>query len=171
MLSKQEVTHTNPVARTDGENALQRAWRLLSPWPGGKFLFSKLIGWLAPYTGTVKAQVVELRKGYCKVQMRDRRSVRNHLHSIHAIALLNLAEIASGVGMIYSMPPGARGILAGFSIEYLKKGRGLLTAESECAPPLTNERQEFLVKATIKNEAGEIVAVAQAKWLVGPEKK
>lgn len=157
-------------SETSGENLIQRAWRLLSPWPGGKYLFSKFVGRAAPYTGTIGAQIVELRHGYARVEMKDRKRVRNHLHSIHAIALLNLAEVASGVAMMYSLPPQARGILTGFNIEYLKKARGTLTAECECNPPETTERKEYWVEAVIKDQAGDVVARAQAKWLIGPPK-
>lgn len=152
------------------ENKLQKAWRILSPFPGGKWLVSKAIGRMAPYTGSIGAQIVELKQGYCRVEMRDRKKVRNHLQSIHAIALLNLAEVTSGVAMMYSIPPDARGILSGFSIDYIKKGRGTLVAECSCDPPSTNERMEYLVDATIRDQAGDIVATAQAKWLIGPRK-
>ena len=144
------------------------AWDKLSKVPGGKRLFSRLVGTLAPYTGTIGAQVVELRPGYCKVEMADRRAVRNHLRSIHAVALVNLAEVATGLAISFGLPTGARGILAGLSIEYLKKARGRLTAECQCAVPESAERREYEIEGRISNAAGEIVARAKARWLIGP---
>ena len=57
------------------EQRLQTAWRRLAPYPGGKWLFSRLLGWTAPYSGTIGARVVELEPGYARVTLRDRKSV------------------------------------------------------------------------------------------------
>jgi acyl-coenzyme A thioesterase PaaI-like protein len=143
-------------------------WERLSTKPGGKALFSYAVGRAAPYTGTIGARVEELRPGYAKVQMRDRKAVRNHLNSIHAVALMNLAEVSTGLATISGLPEDARGILAGLSIDYKKKGRGLLTAECEVDVPETNERKELEVLGVIRDEGGEVVAEARARWLIGP---
>ena len=143
-------------------------WERLSPLPGGKTLFSRAIGFMAPYSGTVGATVVELRPGFSKIQMRDRKKVRNHLNSIHAVALVNLAELATGTAMLSALPSGARGILAGLSIDYLKKARGTLTAECSIEVEDSNERREIPVEGVIRNADGEAVARATARWLVGP---
>ncbi len=64
-----------------------------------------------------------------------------------------------------------RAILKGISIEYLKKARGTLIAECQCEVPATSERQDLKIRGEIRNEAGEVVAVAEAHWLVGPKRK
>lgn len=147
---------------------LRDTWDRLKSLPGGKRAFSKIVGTLAPYTGSVSPEVLELERGYAKVQMRDRRAVRNHLSSIHAVALMNLAEASSGLAFVYGLPPGTRAILTGLSIDYLKKARGTLTAECRCDPPATNERQEVEIEVVTRDVSGEIVTRARAKWLVGP---
>jgi acyl-coenzyme A thioesterase PaaI-like protein len=147
---------------------LLATWRKLSPLPGGKWLFSIMVGRMAPYTGTIGARVAELAPGRAVVHMRDRRRVRNHLRSVHAIALMNLAEVTSGLAMMAGMPADTRSILTGLSIEYLKKARGTLTGESTLTPPTSTERQEYTITATIRDTAGDEVARAQARWLVGP---
>lgn len=143
-------------------------WARLSPLPGGRSLFSRMLGLMIPYTGSIHPLVLELRPGYAKVQMRDRRAVRNHLRSIHAIALMNLGEVTTGLAMSLAMPDEARGIVTGLSMEYLKKARGVLTAECT-APPFdasVSGRHDF--HAEIVDESGDVVARATAHWLVSP---
>jgi uncharacterized protein (TIGR00369 family) len=123
---------------------------------------------MAPYSGSISPRVEEIRPGYARVAMPDRRAVRNHLRSVHAVALMNLAELSSGLALNYALPDDARAILTGLSIEYLKKARGRLTAEAEVEVPRTNEEREYELESVIRDGAGEVVARARARWLVGP---
>jgi len=66
----------------------------------GSVVFSRILGLTIPYTGSIKAHVELLEPGHAIVFMKDRRCVRNHLDSIHAIALANLAELSTGLAMI-----------------------------------------------------------------------
>ena len=159
-----------PVPRLDGNrNMIRQAWDLLHALPGGKALFSRLIGRLAPYSGTIHAQVTALREGYCEVQMADRRAVRNHLDCVHAIALCNLAEIAGNVALFYSMPDDARFIVSGLQIEYVKKARGTITAVGESPVPRTSARAQYDVPVTLRDAGGEVVARAVLHSLGGPK--
>ncbi|HST59196.1 MAG TPA: hotdog fold domain-containing protein [Longimicrobium sp.] len=152
------------------EQAIRAQWDQWSKRPGGKAMFSWLLGRLVPYSGTIGAKVEELRDGYARVTLRDRRIVRNHLRSIHAIALMNLAELSTGLALNYGMRADTRSILKGLSIEYTKKARGTLTAEATAPVLESNAEREIIVRTDIRDAAGDVVAVAEAKWLVGPRK-
>ncbi|HET7276068.1 MAG TPA: hotdog fold domain-containing protein [Longimicrobiaceae bacterium] len=149
-------------------NRLRRLWDKLHPLPGGDRVFSILLGRLAPYTGSIRPRVRELGEGYCRVEMADRRAVRNHLNSIHAIALANLGEVASGLALMYSLPPEARAILVEISIAYLKKARGTLTAECRTSLPDFRQVGEHEMETLIRDDSGDEVARARARWLIGP---
>ena len=143
-------------------------WERLAPLPGGKRLFSWLLWWLVPYTGSVRPHVLELRPGYAKVRMADRRAVHNHLRSIHAVALANLAEVTSGLAVTIGLPASARGIPTTLSITYLKKARGPLTAEARCAIPDASREAEHDFESVISDAAGRVVARATVRWRIGP---
>jgi len=149
---------------------LLATWRRLSRWPGGRWLFAVMLGRRARYTGSISPRVEELRPGYARVAMRDRPAVRNHLRSVHAIALMNLAEVTSGLAMMSGLPADGRAIITALSIEYRKKARGRLVAESTVEPPDTSERREVLLDAIVRDAAGDVVASATATWLVGPKR-
>ncbi len=139
-----------------------------SKLPFGKKIFSYLLGKTIPYTGSICPFVEELQPGSARVILKDRKRVRNHLHSVHAVALMNLAELTSGLATVGSLPHGLRGILVGFRIEYLKKARGTLTAEAQSPVSTKMEKVELLTEVNIKNASGEVVCRAWATWLVGP---
>lgn len=159
-----------PIGNLDGSrNVIKLAWDTLSGMPGGKAVFSKLVGRMAPYTGTINATITVLRAGYAEVQMADRRAVRQHLQSVHAIALANLAELAGNIALAYSLPDDARFIVSGMQIEYLKKARGTITAVGESPIPRTSARAQYDVPVTLRDAAGEEVAKVVLHSLVGPK--
>ena len=150
---------------------LRENWKRFSNKPGGKWLFSRIIGFTVPYTGSIAANVVLLEPGHGIVTLKERRKVSNHLRSVHAIALSNLAEMVTGLTLLNSLPDDTRGILTSIQIQYHKKARGVLTAECVCEIPDTNEEREIQLSGEIKDEANEVVASATATWRIGPEKK
>ena len=152
------------------ESIIRKQWEAWSGRPGGKRIFSMLLGRLVPYTGSMGATVEEIRPGYARATLRDRRKVRNHLRSVHAVALMNLAELATGLSLNYALPPSARSILKGLSIEYHKKARGTLTAEATAPMLADNTERDLQVETAIRDQAGDVVATAKAHWLVGPRK-
>ena len=152
-------------------HTLRHYWRQTGKLPAGRWLFSRVLGFIVPYTGTLGARVRTLAPGHCIVSLREHRKVRNHLRSVHAMALANLGEMATGLALLNSLPDNARGILTGFSITYLKKARGVLSAECRCDIPGSNSRQEYRVNGEIRNADGEQVAEIEARWLIGPEQE
>ena len=82
---------------------------------------------------------------------------------------MNVGEIASGLTLVPALPAGARAILVGLSMEYLKKARGTITATCSYAGPVHLEKREHQLESVLTDEAGEVVARARARWLVGPE--
>jgi acyl-coenzyme A thioesterase PaaI-like protein len=148
---------------------LRRYWGLLSRLPGGKRAFSRVLGGIAPYSGSIGACVRILEPGRCVATLRERRAVRNHLHSVHAMALANLGELVTGLALMNSLPDNTRGILTAFSIEYLKKARGRLTAECRCPVPVDNTEQTVTLGGEIADLSGDIVTRVEARWLIGPQ--
>jgi acyl-coenzyme A thioesterase PaaI-like protein len=148
---------------------LRKQWRRACVVPGGRWMFSRMLGLRVPYTGSLGAIVQSLQPGYCEVKLRDTRRLRNHLQSIHAMALANLGEMVTGLALLNSLPDKSRAILTGFSIEYLKKARGTLLAQSRCAGPSGDAIEDCEVNGEIRDSTGAVVATVRARWHIGPE--
>lgn len=155
-----------------GDELLAR-WRKASGSRLGRMAFSRALGMAVPYTGTIRPEVLSLEAGRAEVGMNDRRRVRNHLKSVHAIALVNLGEVASGLALLAGLPPTMRGIVKGLSIEYHKKARGRLVASCIADLPKDGTEQDVTVVARIRDAIGDIVATVEVQWRIGPvpEKK
>jgi acyl-coenzyme A thioesterase PaaI-like protein len=89
---------------------------------------------------------------------------------VHAIALVNLAEITGNLALGYSLPDDARFIPTGIDIKYLKKARGTITGVAECPVPETNESTTFAFPVKLLNDDGETVAEVTLTTLVGPKR-
>jgi len=139
-------------------------WRRLSRWPGGRWLFSRVFGWFVPYSASIGARIEVLDPGYCRTTLRDRRRVRNHLDSIHAVALVNLGELTSGLAMTMALDPGIRGIVTAIGAEYQHKARGRLTAEARVVVPEVTEPVDTRIETVITDRSGAEVCRVHTIW-------
>ena len=160
-MSPGAVTRVAPGAR------LLQLWGRCRPLPFGPALFGMLFGGMVPYSGSIGARVLVLEPGHAKLALRDRRAVRNHLGSVHAVALANLGELTSGLAMTTALPAGIRGIVLKIECEYGKKARGPLVAECRTSVPLVTRDTDHEVSAEIRDASGAIVATVRVHWRLG----
>jgi len=156
------------------KNTLLRQWENIRRLPLGRWLFSRLIGFTVPYpyAGTIGAQVLTLAPGYARARIADRRRVRNHLRSIHAVALTNLAELTANLALMSRQPAkGARWIVTGLDTEYVKKARGPITACCEMAALDWSQSQDVQGQVELRDAGGDLVMLARPRWRIGPEAK
>lgn len=132
----------------------------LSGWPGGHWLFSKAVAFAAPYFRSIDARFVTLQPGFCEITMRNRRKVQNHLKSVHAIAMCNMAELAGGTMTDASVPKGARWIPAGMTVRYAKKAKTDLTAIADGRDLDFTVNGEIVVPVIVRDRDGDIVFTA-----------
>jgi acyl-coenzyme A thioesterase PaaI-like protein len=147
---------------------LLRSWNRLSRLPFGRWIFNRMLGRMVPYTGALGARVEVLEPGRSVVTLADRRAVRNHLESIHAVALANLAELTSGTAMLTALPAGTRGIVTRMEIDFLKKARGPVTGRSTVKVPSITAPTVLHPEAELTDSASDVVARARVTWHVSP---
>jgi acyl-coenzyme A thioesterase PaaI-like protein len=150
-----------------GRSAVLVAWRRLSRLPGGKWLFSRIVCRRAPYFASIWPSFTELRPGRAEVRIRKRRAVLNHLGTVHAIAMCNMAELAAGTVTDVTIPDTHRWIPKGMTVEYLQKAATDLRAVAELEfLPALGDSAEIPVTVDVFDANGEAVLRAIIRmWL------
>ena len=148
-------------------------YRRITRWPLGHWLFSRAVCFKAPYFGSIAPRFVALEPGRCAVRIRDRRRVHNHIGTVHAIALCNMAELSAGVMTDATLPPEMRWIPRGMTVSYLKKAVGPMLAEATApsAPVVATEGYAWPVRVRITDQAGDAVCEATIDMWLSPRRK
>jgi len=147
--------------------AVLAIWRRLSSLPGGRWLFARAVCHKAPYFATIRPTIVELRAGRCEVRVRKRRAIENHLGTVHAIAICNMAELAAGLVTDVTIPLTHRWIPKAMSVEYLRKAGTDLRAVAELdLLPALGRQAEVPVHVTAFDTGGEAVFRAEIRMWV-----
>ena len=102
--------------------SLAKMYSQLSKLPFGKKIFSFIASQKAPYFSSIRPFIKELTDTKCIIFIKKRRSVLNHIGTMHAIAMCNACELAFGLTMEAGLPKGLRWIPKGMTVRYLKKG-------------------------------------------------
>ena len=153
------------------EPRLLALYRKMTRWPLGRWLFSRAVCFKAPYFGTIHPAFVALEPGRCEATIPHRRGMRNHLGTVHAIALCNLAELCAGVMTDASLPAGMRWIPKGMTVQYLKKAVGTQRGVATPAIPIVAAAAgyELPVNVDVFDPAGERVFTAVVTMWVSPQ--
>ena len=147
-----------------------KIWQNLHNKPGGKWAFSKALCLKAPYFSSISPKVEALQPDLCQVSMKKTRQVQNHLGTVHAIAMCNMAELVMGLMVDASTPQDMRWIPKGMQVEYLKKAQGRIHARAWLPAPLDSSPTgyEVAVPVELGNPAGEIVCRATITCWISP---
>lgn len=136
----------------------------------GNAAFTQKICEIAPYFSTIDPLFVDLRPGYSEVTMPNQKKVHNHLGTVHAIAMCNLAEIAAGLMTDVSIPPSWRWIPIGMSVKYLAKAKTELRGIADGQSIDWTTEGDKDVPVTITDTNGTKVCIASITVKISPEK-
>lgn len=135
----------------------------------GRWLFSRLVCWRAPYFGSIHPHIETLEPGRCVVRLRQRRRIQNHIGTVHAIAMCNAAELAAGLATDVTIPGSMRWIPKGMSVRYLKKALGILTATARVDPVADGAgARELHANVVVRDASDEIVFDADITMWISP---
>ncbi len=153
-------------------NSTYSLWKKTTSKPAGKWLFSKMVCLKAPYFGSIKPLFNVLRPEYCEVLLKKRRRVTNHIGTVHAIAMCNMAELAGGTMTEVTTPNTHRWIPKGMTVEYIKKAESNLKAIATPVGPMNlDQAGVYQVSVDVVDKNNEKVFHALIDMWVSPKKK
>ena len=100
----------------------------------GDRLFSFAFSQVAPYFWTIRPRFTVIEPNHAEVVIPKRRGVKNHIGTVHAIALCNGLEAAMGVLAEASIPSDKRWIPKGMEVSYTAKATTDITCIAETDP-------------------------------------
>ena len=165
---------TDRVIETgDGAGAGSAALKLFRKWGEtglGRWLCSRLICWQAPYFASIAPELQILEPGRCVATIKHRRRIQNHIGTVHAIALCNLAEFVGGLATDAAMTRSQRWIPKGMTVRYLKKAIGPMRAEAslETIGDIGSGTQR-IASVLVKDGSMETVFSAEIAMWVSPK--
>jgi uncharacterized protein (TIGR00369 family) len=121
-------------------------------------LVSFAAGKLVPYLATSAVRLEEVTAERAVLSMRNRRRVQNHMKSVHACAMVLLAEAATGTVLMANLPDRSLFSTTHIGVDYTQRAIGDLRATAE----LTAEQRE-LVRTQTKGKLAIPVMLTDAQ--------
>jgi acyl-coenzyme A thioesterase PaaI-like protein len=147
-----------------------RAWARARKSAFGRWWFAHTVARRAPYFGTIRPRFLDLEPRLCRVSMKKRRAVENHIGTVHALAMGNLCELAAGMCTEVTIPVGMRWIPRGMTIEYLAKAETGVTATARLDKTEWTGPENVSVPVTVTDTSGREVVRAVISIYVSPKR-
>jgi len=154
-----------------GPSSIFKVWKNLSGRPGGTRLFSGAAVARVPYFASILPHVVRMEPGLAEVKVPKWFFVHNHLHTVHAIASCNAAEMAIGMLMEATVPSSHRWIPKAMTVRYLAKATTSLRAQARLVPPDFSQITagvDLVVPVRVTDRSGAEVVHAEITTWVTP---
>jgi len=153
--------------------SLLRTYQKFTKYPLGHWMFTKAVCFKAPYFGSISPTFTLLENGRCEAIIKDRRAVHNHIGTVHAIALCNLAEFVGGLATDAAMTRSLRWIPKGMTVQYLKKAKGTMRAVATPMIPIVSAGAgyDLPINVDVVDSAGEKVFHAEIRMWMSPKPK
>jgi len=136
----------------------------------GNETFAQKVCEIAPYFSTIDPHFEILKPGYCEVTMPNTVKVHNHLGTVHAIAMCNLAEIAAGIMTDVSIPENSRWIPIGMKVQYLAPAKTSLRGVADGTSIDWSQPGDIDVPVAIYDERGTVVCQAHITVKISSKK-
>ncbi|UZE96574.1 DUF4442 domain-containing protein [Alkalimarinus alittae] len=133
-------------------------------------------GKVVKYTGTTGIKVEELTETRAVVTQKNKKSVQNHIGSVHAVACILIAESATGYLAGMNVPDSSIVVIKTIKADYVKRAKGDMKAvatitDEQVKLMQSQEKGETTVKVTVTDADGKEPVLMEMVWAWTPKKR
>lgn len=146
-------------------------YKKVTALPQGKRLFSLAFAQKAPYFASAHIAVREMAPHRGEVVVPKRRSTKNHIGTVHAIAACNGLEAAMGLLAEATCPADMRWLPKGMDVQYLAKSDTDLTCIAETSEADWEQAPDVPVSVRAVTRDGTVTVQGTIHLWVTPKKR
>ncbi|MEZ4288941.1 MAG: hotdog fold domain-containing protein [Polyangiales bacterium] len=151
-------------------SALSRAAERFGGNAAGRWMLGQMVCRVAPYFSTISPKVLRIDPGHVEILLKNRRSVQNHIGSVHAIAMCNMAEFLAGTCIDLCVDRRFRWIPVQMTVHYEKIARTDLRGVCIIEPNKIATEGDYVINVDVFNDADERVFRAEVTMRVSKKK-
>lgn len=134
-----------------------------------------IFGRAVKYFSTSGCKFEWIETNHSIVSIKNRTSVQNHLGSVHAVAMIMIAESATGSLVGLNVPANSVPVIKRMEVDYRKRAKGDMKAEAmltqeQIQAMQTQERGEVDVAVTITDAENKEPIFVRAVWAWTPKR-
>ena len=137
------------------------------------WLSRRLITWMfrfkVKFAGTASIDILSTNFTSARLRLQNRRSIQNHIGSVHAAGMALLAESATGFLVGVNLPDDKLPLLKSMHLQYVKRATGDLLAVASLTPEQIEQLQteakgEVKVGVQVTDVNGTEPVICEMVW-------
>lgn len=137
---------------------------------------STLFGKTVKFTGTTGIKVEELTVRRAVISLKNKKSVQNHIGSVHAVASILIAESATGYLIGMNISDKCVPVIKTIRADYVKRASGDMKAVASLTSEQikliqSSDKGETVVPVTVTDGEGKEPIIMEMVWAWTPKKR
>lgn len=133
-------------------------------------------GKMVKFTGTTGITIEELTDRHSVISLKNKKSVQNHIGSVHAVASILIAESATGYLVGMNIPDTSVPVIKTIKADYVKRAKGHMKAvasltEQQISDMQTLEKGETVVPVVVTDAEGKQPILMEMVWAWTPKRR
>ncbi len=133
-------------------------------------------GKMVKFTGTAGIKIEELTERSAVVSVKNKKSVQNHIGSVHAVAGILIAESATGYLVGMNVPDTSVPVIKTIKADYVKRAKGNMKAvarlsDEQIAEMQNQEKGETIVPVLVTDGDGKEPILMEMVWAWTPKRR